>query len=100
MAMAASPFKVGEINEVVLVGGQTRMPAIQKAVQDFFHPDRIVIGCESERARSVMSGMAGCLSWLRTLTSCSSNSSSGTSLSARRLPLSGQDGEKARADHK
>ena len=26
-----------------------------KAVQDFFHPDRIVIGCETERARSVMS---------------------------------------------
>jgi UDPglucose 6-dehydrogenase len=26
-----------------------------KAVQDFFHPDRIVIGCESEKARSVMS---------------------------------------------
>ena len=25
-----------------------------KAVQDFFHPDRIVIGCETERARSVM----------------------------------------------
>ncbi len=25
-----------------------------KAVQDFFHPDRIVIGCENERARSVM----------------------------------------------
>ena len=49
-AMAASPFKVGEINEVVLVGGQTRMPAIQKAVQDFFkkephmgvNPDEVV----------------------------------------------------------
>jgi UDPglucose 6-dehydrogenase len=26
-----------------------------KAVQDFFHPDRIVIGCETEKARSVMS---------------------------------------------
>ena len=25
-----------------------------KAVQDFFHPDRIVIGCETERARAVM----------------------------------------------
>ena len=28
-AMEASPFKIGEINEVILVGGQTRMPAIQ-----------------------------------------------------------------------
>ncbi len=26
-----------------------------KAVQDFFHPDRIVIGCEGQKARSVMS---------------------------------------------
>ncbi len=49
-AMEASPFKVGEINEVILVGGQTRMPAIQKAVETFFsrkpnltvNPDEVV----------------------------------------------------------
>ncbi|MCC2630755.1 MAG: chaperone protein DnaK, molecular chaperone DnaK, partial [Candidatus Paceibacter sp.] len=38
-AMEASPFKKGDINEVVLVGGQTRMPAMQKAVKDFFGKD-------------------------------------------------------------
>ncbi|MDP3996635.1 MAG: molecular chaperone DnaK [bacterium] len=49
-AMEASPFKVGEINEVILVGGQTRMPALQKAVKEFFgkephmgvNPDEVV----------------------------------------------------------
>lgn len=49
-AMDASPFKIGEIQEVILVGGQTRMPAIQKAVGDFFgkkpnmsvNPDEVV----------------------------------------------------------
>lgn len=38
-AMDASPFKVGEINEVIMVGGQTRMPAIQNAVKQFFGKD-------------------------------------------------------------
>ncbi|OHA23974.1 MAG: molecular chaperone DnaK [Candidatus Taylorbacteria bacterium RIFCSPLOWO2_01_FULL_44_26] len=38
-AMEASPFKVGEINEVILVGGQTRMPALQNAVKAFFGKD-------------------------------------------------------------
>lgn len=38
-AMEASPFKVNEINEVILVGGQTRMPAIQQAVKEFFKKD-------------------------------------------------------------
>lgn len=38
-AIEASPFKVGEINEVVLVGGQTRMPAMQNAVKKFFGKD-------------------------------------------------------------
>lgn len=38
-AMEASPFKVPEINEVVLVGGQTRMPAMQEAVKKFFGKD-------------------------------------------------------------
>lgn len=49
-AMEASPFKVADINEVVLVGGQTRMPALQKAVEMFFgkkphmgvNPDEVV----------------------------------------------------------
>ena len=49
-AMDASPFKAGEINEVILVGGQTRMPAIQAAVEKFFgkkpnmsvNPDEVV----------------------------------------------------------
>ncbi|MEY4747386.1 MAG: hypothetical protein RLZZ416_435 [Candidatus Parcubacteria bacterium] len=49
-AMEASPFKVGDINEVVLVGGQTRMPAMQKAVEEYFkkkpnmsvNPDEVV----------------------------------------------------------
>ncbi len=49
-ALEASPFKVGDINEVILVGGQTRMPALQKAVKDYFgkephmgvNPDEVV----------------------------------------------------------
>ncbi len=49
-AMEASPFKVGDINEVILVGGQTRMPAMQAAVEQFFgkkpnmsvNPDEVV----------------------------------------------------------
>lgn len=49
-AMEASPFKVGDIHEVVLVGGQTRMPAMQKEVEKFFNkkphmgvnPDEVV----------------------------------------------------------
>jgi molecular chaperone DnaK len=38
-AIDASPFKIGEINEVVLVGGQTRMPALQNAVKSLFGKD-------------------------------------------------------------
>ena len=49
-ALEASPFKVGEINEVILVGGQTRMPKIQELVKSFFgrepnksiNPDEVV----------------------------------------------------------
>ena len=49
-AVEASPFKVGEINEVILVGGQTRMPALQAEVEKFFgkkpnlsvNPDEVV----------------------------------------------------------
>ena len=49
-AVEASPFKINEIQEVILVGGQTRMPALQKAVKEFFekephigvNPDEVV----------------------------------------------------------
>jgi len=49
-ALKDSGLKAEEIDEVVLVGGQTRMPAIQKIVKDFFgkepnkgvNPDEVV----------------------------------------------------------
>ncbi len=49
-AIEASPYKVGDINEVILVGGQTRMPKIQEEVKKLFgrephkgvNPDEVV----------------------------------------------------------
>jgi len=49
-AMEASPFKTSEIDEIILVGGQTRMPAIVAAVKNLFgkepnksiNPDEVV----------------------------------------------------------
>ncbi len=49
-AMDDSGFKIEDINEVVLVGGSTRIPLIQKTVKDFFkkepnksvNPDEVV----------------------------------------------------------
>ncbi|MFC1802270.1 molecular chaperone DnaK [Patescibacteria group bacterium] len=49
-ALDASPFKIEDIDEVILVGGQTRMPAIHDAVKEFFgkepnksiNPDEVV----------------------------------------------------------
>ena len=49
-AMEASGFKVADINEVILVGGQTRMPMLQAEVEKFFNrkpnmgvnPDEVV----------------------------------------------------------
>ena len=49
-AMDASSYKIGDIDEVILVGGQTRMPAIGQAVKDLFgkepnrsiNPDEVV----------------------------------------------------------
>ncbi|MDT8450743.1 MAG: molecular chaperone DnaK [Wenzhouxiangellaceae bacterium] len=35
-ALNDAGLKIGDINEVILVGGQTRMPLVQKSVQDFF----------------------------------------------------------------
>jgi len=49
-ALNASPFKMNEINEIIMVGGQTRMPAIVDAVKNLFsktpnmsiNPDEVV----------------------------------------------------------
>ncbi len=49
-AMEASPFKLADIHEVILVGGQTRMPKLQAEVEKFFgkkpnmtvNPDEVV----------------------------------------------------------
>jgi molecular chaperone DnaK len=49
-ALEASGIAKGDIDEIILVGGQTRMPAIQKAVKDLFgkepnktiNPDEVV----------------------------------------------------------
>ena len=36
VALADADLKVSDINDVILVGGQTRMPKVQQAVTDFF----------------------------------------------------------------
>lgn len=49
-AIEASPFKIGEIDEVIMVGGQTRMPKIVEEVKKLFgkepnrsiNPDEVV----------------------------------------------------------
>jgi len=49
-AMEASGFSIGDINEVILVGGQTRMPKISDRVKEYFakepnksiNPDEVV----------------------------------------------------------
>ena len=49
-AMEASPFKIGDINEIILVGGQTRMPKLIEEVKKVFgkepnrsiNPDEVV----------------------------------------------------------
>jgi DNA-binding protein HU-beta len=40
-AMEASPFKMNEINEIIMVGGQTRMPAIVEAVNGVLNTTQV-----------------------------------------------------------
>ncbi len=49
-ALADAGFKAGDIDEVIMVGGQTRMPMVQQKIKDFFgrephkgvNPDEVV----------------------------------------------------------
>ena len=38
-AVQAAGFKISDIDEIILVGGQTRMPAIQNAVKELFNKE-------------------------------------------------------------
>ena len=42
-ALEASPFKKEDINEVIMVGGQTRMPMIVEAVKALFGKEQMCI---------------------------------------------------------
>jgi len=58
VALQDAGLKVGDINDVILVGGQTRMPLVQKKVAEFFgkearkdvNPDEAVAICASIHA--------------------------------------------------
>ncbi len=68
-AMEASPFKVGDLHEVILVGGQTRMPALQAAVEKFFNkkpnmtvnPDEVVAAGAAIQAGILQGDVTGIL---------------------------------------
>ncbi len=68
-AMEASPFKVGDLHEVILVGGQTRMPAIQAVVEKFFNkkpnmtvnPDEVVAAGAAIQAGILQGDVTGIL---------------------------------------
>ena len=62
-ALADSGLDSSEIDEVVLVGGQTRMPAIQEAVTEFFGKEPAQ-GCEPGRGCSARCCDSGwCSGW-------------------------------------
>ncbi len=62
-ALADSDLSVGDINDIILVGGQTRMPLVQKYVTEFFgkeprkdvNPDEAVAVCAAIQG-GVLSG--------------------------------------------
>ncbi len=58
-AMEASPFKIPEINEVILVGGQTRMPAIQAAVKAYFGNKELHMGVNPDEVVAVGAAIQG-----------------------------------------
>src|SRR3989339_1804534 len=66
-ALAASPFKMNEINEIIMVGGQTRMPMIVEAVKNLFgkepnmsiNPDEVVALGAAVQAGVLQGGVRG-----------------------------------------
>ena len=69
-ALRLAELRVEDIDEVILVGGMTRMPAIQRAVSEFFerepcrgvHPDEVVaLGAALSGFQSLSDGRSGLL---------------------------------------
>ena len=64
IALKEAGLSTSDINEVILVGGQTRMPKVQEAVQQFFkkepkkevNPDEAVA-----MGAAIQAGVLGCL---------------------------------------
>ena len=58
VALKDAGLKVSEIDDVILVGGQTRMPKVQEEVQDLLRP-RAAQGCQPDEAVAVGAAIQG-----------------------------------------
>lgn len=58
-AMDASPFKIGDIQEIIMVGGQTRMPMIQKAVKGLFNNKELNMSVNPDEVVAIGAAIQG-----------------------------------------